>query len=168
MSATKFPDLFAALAAPFDPSEVKQLPKGGKRVDFITARTVMNRLDEVLGPEGWWDHYIPAANSVLCQLSISLPDGQVIVKEDAGGYAGMADQGDDDKSGYSDALEAGRRQVRRRAVPLQGRCARFRPAPGNRSHTVPRGAVSRTPGKQRQDGSVLALGAKSCAEDRVQ
>lgn len=65
----------------------------------------MNRLDHVLGPENWWDEYTPSENSVLCRLTIRLPDGSTLTKADAGGYAGMADSGDDDKSGYSDAFK---------------------------------------------------------------
>jgi hypothetical protein len=52
---TKFVDLFKALAAPFAKGEVKSRPQGGTRLSYITARSVMNRLDEVLGPENWWD-----------------------------------------------------------------------------------------------------------------
>ena len=100
---TKYPDLFAALAAPFEPHEVKIRPaQGGRQLHYITARTAMNRLDSVLGPENWWDEYLPSANSVLCKLTLRLPDGSTVTKCDAGGYAGMADQGDDDKSGFSD------------------------------------------------------------------
>src|SRR5438876_6748565 len=103
---TQFPDLFAALAAPFTAREVKQRSAaGGRQVPYITARTAMNRLDSVLGPENWWDEYIPLENSVVCRMSIKLPDGTVVTKSDAGGYAGMADQGDDDKSGFSDAFK---------------------------------------------------------------
>jgi hypothetical protein len=103
---TQYPDLFAALAASFDAQEVKlrQAP-GGRQLHYITARTAMNRLDGVLGPENWWDEYVPLENSVICKLSVRLPDGQVVTKSDAGGYAGMADQGDDDKSGFSDAFK---------------------------------------------------------------
>jgi hypothetical protein len=102
---TQFADLFAALAAPFAPQEVKTRSQAGRQFYYVTARTVMNRLDAVLGPENWWDEYIPNANSVLCRLSVRLPDGQILTKADAGGYAGMSDQGDDDKSGYSDAFK---------------------------------------------------------------
>ncbi|MHC5540487.1 Rad52/Rad22 family DNA repair protein [Singulisphaera rosea] len=102
---TQHPDLFAALAAPFDPSEVKVRSQSGRQLSYITARTVMNRLDEVLGPENWWDRYVPGENSVLCELTIRLPDGSTLMKSDAGGYAGMADSGDDDKSGYSDSFK---------------------------------------------------------------
>ena len=102
---TQFPDLFAALAAPFEAEEVRVRAQAGRQLHYITARTAMNRLDDVLGPENWWDDYTPAENSVLCRLSIRLPDGQVVTKADAGGYAGMSDSGDDDKSGFSDAFK---------------------------------------------------------------
>ncbi len=103
---TKHPDLFAALAAPFENHEVKlRTVPGGRQLHYITARTAMNRLDSVLGPENWWDEYSPLPHSVVCKLSIRLPDGSVVTKSDAGGYAGMADQGDDDKSGFSDAFK---------------------------------------------------------------
>src|SRR4051794_20153783 len=102
MMGTKYPELFAALAQPFQPNEVKNRTQAGRTFHYITARVAMNRLDEVLGPEGWWDSYVPGAESVLCSLTILLPDGRALTKCDAGGYAGMADQGDDDKSGFSD------------------------------------------------------------------
>jgi hypothetical protein len=102
---TQFADLFTALAAPFAPQEVKSRSQSGRQLYYVTARTVMNRLDAILGPENWWDEYYPNANSVLCRLSVRLPDGQILTKADAGGYAGMADHGDDDKSGYSDAFK---------------------------------------------------------------
>lgn len=103
---TKHPDLFAALAAAFDNHEVKlRTVPGGRQLHYITARTAMNRLDSVLGPENWWDEYVPLPHSVMCKLSIRLPDGSVVTKSDAGGYAGMADQGDDDKSGFSDGFK---------------------------------------------------------------
>ena len=41
----------------------------------------------------------------LRQVAQDAPDGSVLTKCDAGGYAGMADSGDDDKSGYSDAFK---------------------------------------------------------------
>jgi len=102
---TQHPDLFAALAAPFESHELKVRSQTGRQLTYITARTAMNRLDNVLGPENWWDEYVPSENSVLCRLTIRLPDGSTLTKCDAGGYAGMADSGDDDKSGYSDGFK---------------------------------------------------------------
>jgi hypothetical protein len=104
--ATQFPDFFAALARPFEAHEVKiRAAAGGRQLHYITARTAMNRLDEVVGPEFWWDEYIPGNDSVMCRLTITMPDGRHVTKMDAGGYAGMADAGDDDKSGFSDAFK---------------------------------------------------------------
>jgi hypothetical protein len=103
--STRFAELFRALAAPFDSGEVKVRSHSGRQLHYITARSAMNRLDDVVGPANWWDDYIPSENSVLCRLSIRLPDGSTLTKSDAGGYAGMADQGDDDKSGYSDSFK---------------------------------------------------------------
>jgi len=80
---TQHQDLFAALAAPFERDEVKVRSYSGRQLHYITARTVMNRLDNVLGPENWWDEYIPSENSVLCRLSIRLPDGSTLTKADA-------------------------------------------------------------------------------------
>jgi hypothetical protein len=65
----------------------------------------MNRLDEILGPENWWDEYVPLEHSVVCRMTIRLPDGTTLTKSDAGGYAGLADPGDDDKSGFADAFK---------------------------------------------------------------
>ena len=102
---TQYPDLFAALAAPFEAHEVRSRTQANRQVQYITARTAMNRLDSVLGPENWWDEYVPGENSVLCKLTVRMPDGSTLTKADAGGYAGMPDQGDDDKSGFSDAFK---------------------------------------------------------------
>jgi hypothetical protein len=102
---TQHPDLFAALAAPFDPSELRLRAQAGRQLPYVTARTIMNRLDDVLGPENWWDEFVPLEHSVVCRLTIRLPDGAVLTKSDAGGYAGLADPGDDDKSGFADAFK---------------------------------------------------------------
>jgi hypothetical protein len=107
MSSTAYPDLFAALAAPFTgQNEVKTRKQAGRDLSYVTARTVMNRLDAVLGPENWWNRYAAGGDhSVVCALTIRLPDGSTVTKCDAGGCAGMSDAGDDDKSGYSDAFK---------------------------------------------------------------
>lgn len=104
--STKFADMFSALAAPFDASEVKVRAQGGRQLHYVTARTVMNRLDNVLGPENWWAEYSPfVEHSVRCRLTLRLPDGSTVTKEGIGGFADMADAGDGDKSGASDAIK---------------------------------------------------------------
>ncbi len=102
---TQHRELFAALAAPFDSEEVKVRTQAGRQLHYVTSRTVMNRLDDVVGPENWWDDFVPLEHSVICRLTVRLPDGQILTKSDAGGYAGMADPGDDDKSGFADAFK---------------------------------------------------------------
>jgi hypothetical protein len=102
----QFNDLFAQLAKKFKPEEEKTLTKG-KQITYVTARTVMNRLDEIIGAENWWDDYevLNGADSILCRLTLRLPDGSTITKCDAGGAANMKDAGDDDKSMVSDAIK---------------------------------------------------------------
>jgi hypothetical protein len=104
---TKFPELFAALAAPFGASEVKtKQGGGGRQLTYITARQAMNRLDMVLGPENWWDDYYPfGAHGVRCLLTIRLPDGSAVCKAGVGGVTEMHDPSDTDKTGESDALK---------------------------------------------------------------
>jgi hypothetical protein len=65
----------------------------------------MNRLDEALGPENWWDEYTPMQNAVICKLTVRLPDGSTITKSDAGGFTTTADASDYEKTGFSDAFK---------------------------------------------------------------
>jgi hypothetical protein len=104
--STKHAEIFAALAAPFHPSDVKQRDgQGRNKLSYITARTVMNRLDEVLGPEGWHFELQPWGDSLIGTLILFLPDGTVVRKSDAGGRAGMKTADDDTKSAASDCLK---------------------------------------------------------------
>ncbi len=103
---TKYPEIFAALAADFHEGEVKwRIAPGNQRIPYVSARTVMNRLDMVVGPENWWDAYREIGHTIVCALTIVPPGGNPITKEDAGGRAGMKDEADDLKSGYSDAFK---------------------------------------------------------------
>lgn len=99
-------EVFAALAAPFDRDEVRTRNQSGRDLTYVTARTVMNRLDEVLGPGGWWDEYRPIGDrAVICRLTIVLPGGSRLTKEDCGGFADTHDDSDAEKAGFSDALK---------------------------------------------------------------
>jgi hypothetical protein len=104
---TEFTELFAALAKPFDEdTEVKcRKGPGDRLLKYVTARTVMNRLDNVLGPENWWDDYIQLESSVVCVLSMRLPDGRVLTKQDAGARSQTGDEGVDDMGAHSDGLK---------------------------------------------------------------
>lgn len=98
-------EIFAALAAPFSDDEVRSRRQNGRDFQYITARMVMNRLDEVVGPANWWDDYTPIENAIVCRLTLQLPDGTVLTKCDAGGFTTTADTSDYEKSGFSDAFK---------------------------------------------------------------
>jgi hypothetical protein len=108
---TKFPELWNALSADFDPRLVRTRPAGKAgtvMVPYITARTAMNRLDAVLGFESWWDSYERdpgGSDNIVCRLTIRLPDGSTLTKSDAGSPGSTGDDGEDDKGAFSDALK---------------------------------------------------------------
>ena len=111
-----------ALAAPFDAGEVKHKPavvKGNRALalHYVDARTIMDRLDAVIGVAGWRDEYefLPDG-SCLCRLSVLIGDNW-IMKMDVGGESEQKDEGDRHKAAVSDALK-------RAAVKFGiGRCA---------------------------------------------
>lgn len=78
----------------------------GVALAYITARAVMNRLDEVLGPENWQDTYsaIPGTGNdtkgYLCTISIRLGDTWVS-KQDGADESNM----ESIKGGLSDAFK---------------------------------------------------------------
>lgn len=100
---------YAKLAQPFDLSEIQLKVQAtnkdrtrGMVVAYIDARAVIDRLDEVVGPEGWHDTYEVLTNTtqdgvrlveVLCRLTIG-----DVYKEDVG-------EGDSMKAAFSDALK---------------------------------------------------------------
>ena len=102
--------LTAALAAPFEPREVKYKPQSVKNnrclaMAYIDARLIQDRLDEVLGVENWEDGYkILADGSVMCRLRVKLGD-RWISKTDVGSPSEQPDGGDRLKAAFSDALK---------------------------------------------------------------
>jgi hypothetical protein len=102
--------LMQALAAPFDPREVKFKPAvvSGHRamaMAYIDARVIQDRLDDVLGGAGWQDEYecLPDG-SVVCRLRLRLGN-EWITKMDVGGPSEQPDEGDRRKAAFSDALK---------------------------------------------------------------
>ncbi|MHC4647526.1 MAG: Rad52/Rad22 family DNA repair protein [Planctomycetota bacterium] len=94
---------FELLHKPFPKNEVKTRPGGGGKVlDFITARHVMNRLDNACGPENWRDEYAPSltGEGVQCTIYIRI-DGEWVGKSDVGTESNT----EEDKGAYSDALK---------------------------------------------------------------
>jgi Rad52/22 family double-strand break repair protein len=99
-----------ALAAPFDSTEVRfkpQLVKGNRAmaIAYIDARAIQDRLDDVLGVEGWQDEYTPLDDgSVICKLRLKIGD-EWITKMDVGSESEQPDGGDRKKAAFSDALK---------------------------------------------------------------
>lgn len=100
----------ARLAEPFPQEEVEFRPGAvaGARalpLAYLTARAVMNRLDDVLGVAGWQDKYVELSDGcVRCCLRCRL-GGEWVLKQDVGGPSDQPDKGDKHKSAYSDALK---------------------------------------------------------------
>lgn len=46
-------DIWTELAAPFEPHEIEWRETGGRDAPYPRPDAIMNRLDKVLGPEGW-------------------------------------------------------------------------------------------------------------------
>lgn len=98
------------LAAPFAVNEVHLKPGAvsGNRalaMPYIDARAVMDRLDAVLGLDGWKDAYETLDDgAVLCRLSCKIGETW-IEKGDVGGASGQPDAGDRRKAAFSDALK---------------------------------------------------------------
>jgi len=101
-------DIFARLAIPFNPEDI-EWRAGATNADktkalaltYLTSRAVMDRLDEVIGPENWRDEYKPGPDGgVICGLSLRI-DGEWITKWDG------ADNTDIEaiKGGLSDAFK---------------------------------------------------------------
>ena len=75
-------DLFARLAAPFHPSDLEwragatnSEKSKALALAYITSRAVMDRLDEVVGPQNWRDEYKPGPDGgVVCGLSLRISD----------------------------------------------------------------------------------------------
>lgn len=104
---TKEEETLFQLYAPFKQVYERKGP-GGKSLRYVTARMVMNRLTDVLGPENWSDEYEIFGDRVICKIHVK-------VKRDDGSYAtitrcdtGEPGQGEDldgEKSLFSDAFK---------------------------------------------------------------
>lgn len=106
------------LAEPFLPGEV-QFRAGATTRDksralalgYVDARTVMYRLDNVVGMDGWYDHYCQLGEGgVLCELSVRVSaagetPAEWITKCDVGAMSAQQDPGDKIKAAVSDALK---------------------------------------------------------------
>lgn len=108
---------FTKLCADFPPEELRTRTQNGKTLTWITNRTLFNRLDDVAGPTNWYTDYSSTDRGFTCKLWINVPEDHPLdegdgpqprrwmFKADGGGYAGMPEKDNDEKSGYSDAAK---------------------------------------------------------------
>jgi hypothetical protein len=103
-------DIADRLAEPFACEEIRWKPAAvsGNRalaIGFVDARTIMQRLDDVLGITGWTDAYrfLPDG-SCVCKLTCCI-GGHWLSKMDVGGPSEQEDEGDRRKAAASDALK---------------------------------------------------------------
>lgn len=82
---------FKALAAPFNPDEVswrigsmKKDKTAGMALAYIDARVVMDRLDDVCGPDGWQCRYSHTATKTVCDIAIKCGDDWLWKADGAG------------------------------------------------------------------------------------
>lgn len=95
------------LKAPFDPMVVSwrvgstdQAKKKGMALAYIDARDVMERLDEVVGPENWQNNYSHAQAKTVCNLGIRM-DGEWVWKSNGAGDTDF----EGEKGALSDAFK---------------------------------------------------------------
>ncbi len=99
--------MFDKLKAPFPPEKISwrvgartQDKKKGIALAYIDARDVMERLDDVVGPENWQDRYEFHGSRTVCYLSLRL-EGEWIIKADGAGDSDV----EAEKGAISDALK---------------------------------------------------------------
>lgn len=95
------------LHAPFPPNEIEWRvgsttadKASGLALAYLTARNVMERLDEVCGVENWQDRYEFHGKRTICYLSIRVA-GEWITKADGAGDSDV----EAEKGAISDALK---------------------------------------------------------------
>ena len=100
-----------ALKRPFAPHKLRWRKGGGsKELVYITARDVMDRLDEVCGINGWQTNFDYIGDRMICKLSIRFYHKTEEVSKFTSSWITKSDGADDSniegaKGGISDALK---------------------------------------------------------------
>jgi len=99
-----------ALSAFFPSTAVRFRPgaTNGNRalaLPYVDCRAVQQRLDDVLGLDGWQDSYeVLSDGSVVCTLRCRIGE-QWITRQDVGSPSEQPDEGDRRKAAFSDAVK---------------------------------------------------------------
>lgn len=100
--------LFDELCRPFPPESIhfrigatnKDKTKG-MVLYYVDARDVQDRLDQVMGMDAWERRHERANNSVMCQLSLRMPNERWVTKEDGASDTDV----EAEKGGLSDSFK---------------------------------------------------------------
>tara|TARA_R110000824_G_scaffold308609_2_gene496049 strand:+ start:229 stop:948 length:720 start_codon:yes stop_codon:yes gene_type:complete len=100
-------EIFEKLSAPFAPDQIhwrigsttKDKAKG-MALAYIDSRDVMDRLDEVLGPQNWQSRYPHVGTKTCCEIGIKV-DSEWVWKSDGAGDTDV----EGDKGAFSDSLK---------------------------------------------------------------
>ena len=91
-----------ALKRPFPVNKLRWRKGGGtKELVYITARDVMDRLDDVFGVEGWQTKFDFIGDRMICSLSCNLNGSGWITKSDGADDSSIEGA----KGGISDSLK---------------------------------------------------------------
>lgn len=111
-------EFFRALCAPFPARALFNKSIRGTVLTYLRAPTIMDRLDDVAGVDGWDVEYTETDRGYICKLGILVPTGEAdtrvwLYKSDGGGTEGMTkteganrveDTDNDEKSAYTNAF----------------------------------------------------------------
>ena len=97
--------MWEQLAYPFPERFVYWFNKGGNDLAYLDARTVMDRLDQVVGPENWSDSYTETESGrVICTIVVAFfEEGKKFVVSKSDGAGDTSIEGE--KGGLSDAFK---------------------------------------------------------------
>jgi hypothetical protein len=101
-------DVWQRLKAPFPPDKVswrlgatKKDKTSGIALAYIDARDVMERLDEIVGPENWQNKYSHAEGKTVCDIGVQFSLGNWVWKADGAGDSDV----EAEKGALSDAFK---------------------------------------------------------------
>jgi hypothetical protein len=99
---------FAALRAPFAPERISWRVGStngdktkGMALAYLDARDVQDRLDDVLGPDGWANRYPHVGAKTVCEIGIRMDDSSWVWKSDGAGDSDI----EAEKGALSDAFK---------------------------------------------------------------
>ena len=112
-------DYFSDDDIEWKPIVVSRTTNKGLAAAYVTNRAIMDRLDEVCGPENWKNEFMPGPNGgVICGLSIRVERGEGSIG--SGGFAEWITKWDGAENTDIEAVKGGLSSAMRRAAVQWG------------------------------------------------